>query len=66
MVVVAALPAHINHRIDRGAPAEDFTARVTDLPAMEPRIGLCRIAPIGARIANRKEVPDGNVDPEIV
>ena len=66
VVVVGLLSAHVDHRVDRRAPAEHFAARVADAAAVQARVGLRYVAPIGARIADRVEIPDRYVDPEVV
>jgi hypothetical protein len=66
VIVVGALAAHVDHRVDRGAPAQYATACVADRAPVEARLGLGLEAPIGARIADRVQVPDRDVDPEVV
>ena len=39
VVVVAALPPHVDHRVDRRAAAEDPAAGVQDGPAVQPGVG---------------------------
>jgi len=65
-VVVLALPAHIDHAVDRGAAAEHAAARIEELPAVEARLRSRAVAPVGARIADAVEVPDRDVDPVVV
>ena len=66
VVVVALLPAHVDHRVDRGAAAEDPPAGVADAAAVQPGVGLGPVAPVGARVADGVEVADRDVDPEVV
>ncbi len=62
-VVVAPLAAHVHHRIDRRAASEHLAARVAEAAAVEARVGLRPEAPVRARIADREEIADGDVDP---
>ena len=65
-VVVARLPAHVDHAVDGGAAAEHAAARVVEAAAVEARL-LGRLeAPVGARVAHQVEVADGDVDPVVV
>ena len=66
LVVVAPLAAEVQHRVDRRAAAEHLAARVQDRAAVEPRVGLGAIAPVGARVADAVEVADRDVDPDPV
>ena len=66
VVVVGLLAAHVDHRVDRRAAAEHLAARIADAAAVQARIGLRDVAPIGARIADRVEIADRDVDPEVV
>src|SRR3989440_7903422 len=66
VVPVAALPAHVDHGVDRRAAAEPAPARVMDRAAGEVFVGLGLVAPVGARVGDRVEVADRDRDPEIV
>src|SRR6266853_1344060 len=66
LVVVAGLPAHIHHGVDRGAAAQHFSARIENGAAVQPGLGLGAVAPVGARIADAVEIADRDVDPDPV
>ena len=66
VVVVALLPPHVDHRVDRGAAAEDPPAGVADGAAVEPGVRLDLVAPVGAGVADGVEIADRDVDPEVV
>ena len=66
LVVVARLAAQIEHRVDRGAAAEHAPARIADRAAVQPRLGLGLVAPVGALVADAVEIADGDVDPHPV
>ena len=66
VVVVLLLAAHVDHRVDGGAAAEDAAARVVDRAAGQMLVGLRLVAPVGAWIGDRVEIADRDVDPEPV
>ena len=65
-VVVARLAAHVDHAVDRGASAQHPPARIAQAATVQPRLGLGRIHPVGARVADAVEIADGDVDPGII
>ncbi len=66
VIVVALLTAHVDHRVDRRAAAQHLAAGVADRAPVEPLVRLGLVAPVGARIADGVQVPDWNIDPEVV
>mmetsp|Transcript_6308 Transcript_6308/g.25549 ORF Transcript_6308/g.25549 Transcript_6308/m.25549 type:complete len:320 (+) Transcript_6308:1316-2275(+) len=66
VVVVAALATHIDHAVDAGAATQHLAARVAQVAAVEPGLGLGLEAPVGARVADAVEVADRDVDPVVV
>ena len=66
VVVVARLAAHVDHAVDRGAAAEDSSARVVERPPVQPRFRLGPVAPVGAGIAHAVQVTDRDLDPDVV
>ena len=66
MVPVFLLSAHVDHRVDRRAAAQNAAARVVDRAAREVLIGLGAVAPVGARIRYGVQVADRDIDPEPV
>ena len=66
MIVIARLPAHIDHAVDRGGAAQHAPARIVQRPAVQARHRLGLEAPIGARIAHAVEIADRHMDPEII
>ena len=65
-VVVARLPAHVDHAVDGRAAAEHAAARVGQAAAVEAGLRGRLEAPVGARVAHQVEVADGDVDPVVV
>ena len=66
VVVVAGLPAHVDHGIDRRAATEHLAAGVADGPAVQTALRRGLETPVRARIADRVQVADRDVDPEVV
>jgi len=52
-VVIGAVAADIDHRVDRARPAESFAARQVDEPAVEGLLGLAHIIPIVLVLADQ-------------
>jgi hypothetical protein len=65
VIVVTALPAHVDHGVNGGTAAEHLAAGVDDLAPVEPRVGLSAKTPIRAWIVDREQVADRNVDPGV-
>ena len=65
-VVVARLPAHVDHAVDAARAAQHLAARIAQAPAVQAGGGLGRVQPVGARVADAIEVADRDVDPEVV
>jgi len=63
-VVIGRLTAHVNHPVDRGAAADDATARISDVAAVQARLRRGAEAPVGALMADRVEVSDGDMKPD--
>lgn len=66
MVVVAALTAHVNHRVYRRTSTEHLTSRIAYTAAVQTSRGFRRETPVSARIANSKEIANRHVYPEVV
>jgi hypothetical protein len=66
VVPVLLLAAHVDHRVDGGAAAEDAAAGVVDGAARQVLVGLGLVAPVGARVGDGVEVADRDVDPEVI
>src|SRR3954465_5121066 len=63
MVVVGSLAAHVDHGIDRGRAADHFTAGIVQCAAVKAGHCFGLEHPIRARIADRKQVADRNMEP---
>jgi hypothetical protein len=66
LIVVARLPAHVNHAVDARAAAQGLAAGVAQRPAVEARHRLGAVQPVGARVADAIQIPHGNVDPVVI
>ncbi len=66
VVVVFALAAHVDHAVDRRAAAEHAAARIRQRAAVQARLGLCLVEPVGAWIADAVQVSDRHVNPVVV
>src|SRR5262249_44264797 len=66
VVIVATLPAHIDHGVDRRAAAEHLAARIADATAVQSAIRFRLEAPVRARIADGVEIAYRHVDPEVI
>jgi hypothetical protein len=66
LLVVARLAAHVDHAVDAAAAAQRLAARVAQLAAVQARVGLGLVEPVGARVADAVEVAHGDVDPVVV
>ena len=66
VVVVGGLAAHIDHGVDRRRAADHLAARIVQRAAVEAghRFGLEH--PVGARIADREQVADRDMEPDPV
>jgi CRISPR-associated endonuclease/helicase Cas3 len=65
-VVVARLTSHVDHAVDAGTTTQRFAARVAQAAAIEARIRLGLVEPVGAGIADAIEVTHRDVDPRVV
>src|SRR5690606_15573149 len=66
VVVVARLPAHIDHAVDGGAAAQNLATRILQLASVEPRLARRLEPPVDARVAEAIEIADGDMDPDVV
>ena len=66
VIVVAGLPAHIDHGVDRRGAADHLAARIIEAAAVEARLGFRLEHPVGARIADGEQIADRNVKPDPV
>ncbi|MHC2685693.1 hypothetical protein ACVJDU_007257 [Bradyrhizobium diazoefficiens] len=66
MVVIGGLSAHRDHGVDRRAAADHLAAGIGQRAAVQARLGLGLEHPVRARIADREEVADRNVEPDPV
>ena len=66
LVVIAGLTAHVDHGVDRRAAADHPAPRVVNAAPGQPRVGFGGEAPVGARVGNRVQIADRNLDPEPV
>ncbi len=62
-IVVGGMAAHADQTVDRTASPQKRAARVGEAAAVETGLGGGGHHPVGARIADAIEVPDGNVHP---
>ena len=65
VIVVARLPAHVDHAVDRSAPAQHLATGIVQHLAVQARLRLGHEAPVGARVAHRVEIADRDVDPDV-
>ena len=65
-VIILRLSAHIDHGIDGRTAAEHFTTRIGDGASAQTRFGLGFEHPVGARIADGKQIADRNMEPDPV
>ena len=65
-VIVGRLAAHIDHGVDGRRAAHHAAARIGDRAAAQIRLGRGLEHPVRARIADRVEVADGNMEPDPV
>ena len=63
VVVIAGLAQHVNHAVDRRQAAHHFPARVVQAASIKARLRLGLEQPVGPRIADGKQVADGDVKP---
>ena len=66
VIVVGGLPAHVDHGVDRRRAAEHLAARIVERASVQPRFGLGLEHPVGARVADREQVADRDVEPDPV
>ncbi|MDT4840303.1 hypothetical protein FQZ97_741200 [compost metagenome] len=66
LVVVPRLAAHVDHAVDAGAAAQPLAARVAQAAAVQARVGLGLVKPVGARVADAIQVTHRDVDPVVV
>ena len=65
-VVVTRLTSHVDHAVDAGTAAQHLATGVAQPPAVQPRVGLGGIQPVGARVADAVQITHRDVDPDIV
>ena len=63
-VIIGRLPAHIDHGVDGGRAADHAAARIGDRAAAQIGFGRRLEHPVGARIADRVEIADRNMEPD--
>ena len=66
LVVVARLPAHVDHAVDAAAAAQRLAARIAQRAAVQAGGRLGVVEPVGARVADAIQVAHRNVDPVVV
>ena len=66
VIVIGSLSAHRDHGVDRRRAADHLAARVGQRAAVEPGFRFGLEHPVGAGIADRKEVADRDVKPDPV
>ena len=66
MIVVGGLPAHVDHGVDSGRAADHLAARIAEAAAVEAFLRFGFEAPIRTRIADRKQITDGDMKPDPV
>ena len=66
VIVVGGLPAHIDHGVDGGGAADHLAAGIVEAAAVEPFLRLGLEHPVRARIADREEIADRDVEPDPV
>ena len=65
VLVVRRLAAHVDHAVDRRAPARHLAAGIDQAAPVEPRLGRRLHHPVGARVADAVEVPHRDMDPVV-
>jgi hypothetical protein len=66
IVVILALPAHVDHSVDRARSAENLSGRPDDFPLIEGWIGIRQVLPIVARIGDGLDLARRDPDDERV
>src|SRR5438477_6031467 len=66
VIIIARLPAHVDHAVDRRTATHDLATRIRERSAIESVFRGGLVAPVGARIAHAIEIADGNVNPVII
>src|SRR5690606_9081103 len=66
VIIIAGLPAHVDHAVKCGAATQNLPARKLKLAAVEPWLTYRLEAPIGPRIAKAIQVPNRDMDPDVV
>ena len=66
VIVVGGLSAHRDHGVDGGGAADHLAARIGQRAAVEAGFRLGPEHPVGAGIADRKEIADRDVEPDPV
>ena len=64
-VVVGRLTPHVDHAVDRRAPAEHLAARVREAAPVEARLGRGLHHPVGPGVAHAVQIPHRNADPVV-
>jgi hypothetical protein len=65
VVVIPGLAANVQKTVDGAGPPQHLTPRPVDTAAVEARIRLGLVAPVGVRIVHRLEVAHRHVDPRV-
>ncbi len=65
-VIIGRLAAHIDHGVDGRRAADHPAARIGDRAAAQIGLGRGLEHPVGARIADRVEIADRNMEPDPV
>ena len=65
-IIIRRLPAHVNHGVDGRRATDDLASGISQRAAIEARNRLGAIQPVSARIANGKQIANGDVEPDPV
>ena len=63
-LIVGGLSAHVDHRVDGRRAPDDLAPRVSQRAAVQAGFDPGREEPIGALVADRKEIAGRNVEPD--
>ena len=66
MIVVGRLAKHVDHSVNRRGAAHHLAARIVQAAPVQSRLRFGLEQPVGARIADRKQIADRNVKPDPV
>ena len=65
-IIVSGLTTHVDHSIDRGAPAKRLPAGIAQAATVQANIRLGIVKPVSPWVANAVEIPHRHMDPQIV